>query len=692
MKKGMVVGLSITALIGFCIVLFYQVTHIEEPAARKSMVSKRTNIVDFLVETISDEKIPLSSGIEDTDDGYTVNNSNKDASKKIKSSKITSFFCNFSTLYDEDTMTLGKKQWKLRADFDGKTVKGSYAAFDSDSEDERRFEADEKFMGDLLDIILQYDIASYNGIDTETQGISDEYGATLGVMFESGENIYASNNEENFIPIEAEEAFVQLFASACAKGSDVIGISVNEQYADLGDSGAAGYISFPLLHLGRTDAFGKIDELKYPTEEELHRAIDGINSYEKDEALSAKEEIEKNYGIAHKENPDEYGTDLYYDSECFVTRNDSEVVSLYVRENSKTNADEDSGYTSYRSYNIDSVTGENLQFSETFRDLKKLPALIEKEIRTKYPGHKFYENLSERINDSIIENDGDVCFCLGNGFVHLFINEGVLSSENGGYHITLPFADNPKLVSNFYLEYPVKTFTKLDYNTDYYLRDGHSFRMSCEINEDDVLWRAVAEGKTCEMPFYGHAPEVYLTETAEGSYLFLNVPAGDVSFHGILYEITDRGVKVAEENGDLGLSVVPETTLDPEFILMHVNEVIDGPVCFMYPTGVYRIDTDGFPVPATKEFRLTGEKVVVRESGRYNPKDTEDAANSGGMYYVAEGTELTPYASDLSNYIDFITVGEKQSRIIRFTIDEFSSNMKLDNFGGLGKVFNRDIR
>ncbi len=680
MKKGMVVGLSIMALIGFCIVLFYQVTHIDKPVVRKSMVSKRTNIIDFVTETISDEETPLSAEIEDEEpeDGISVKNKNKIPQKEIESSEITSFYCNFSTLYEEDTHTMGNKQWKLRADFDGKTVKGSYKAFNSDSNDERRFDADKSFMKELFEIIRQYDLASYNGLDNETKGIPDEYGATLSVMFESGENIYASDNAENFLPIDAEDAFVQLFASACAKGSDVIGVSVTGHYEDVEVSGGRGHISFPLVHLGRTDAFGKVDELKYPTEDELHEAIDNINSFEMDEALAAKDSYEK--GSKDKE--------LFYDSDLFVTRNDTEVISLYVRENSRRDVNSSSILSFYRTYNVDSRTGNELEFSDVFRDIQGLPGLIEERLRKKYPGHKFDKDIEEHIRKSIMENDGDVCFALGNGFAHIFINEGVADNEPGSYHVTLPFEDNTKLISNFYTAYPEKTFTRLDYDTDYFLKGGLDFRMEYEIDEEeDITWRGISGRQTEELSLYGYAPEVYLTTMKDKNYLFLNVPTGDVSFYGIVYEITENGIEIPEDNGDLGLSVIPETTLDPDYVLMYVNEVIDGTVCFMYPTGVFKIDDDGFPVPASKEFRLTGGKVAIRESGRYNPRNSADASHSGGMFYVAEGTEVTPYASDLSNYIDFITVGEDESRIIRFTIDKFSSDMKLDNFGGLDKVF-----
>jgi hypothetical protein len=692
MKKGLVVGLSIMALIGFCIAIFYQIAHIDEPVVKKSIVSRRTNIVDFFKVAVSDEDTtltenleiedeytPLASGIEDEvpGDGNRVNNSNPNAKKEIESSQIISFYCTFSTLYEEGVLTMGKKQWKLRADYDGTTVRGSYLAYDSSTKDERRFEAGKAFMDYLMDIIDTYDLASYNGLDNEIRGISDEYGATLSVMFESGENIYASDNEENFLPLEAEDAFVQLFASACAKGSDLIGLSVSSQYEDVTLREGKGHILFPLLHIGRMDAFGKINELKYPVEEELREAINNINCFEMDMAMAAKDSFENG----------RKGRELYYESESFVTRNDSEVISLYIREKRQIDLDQTEESVSYRTYNVDSVTGNILLFSDVFRDLNQLPNLIDSSLKAMYPRKKFFEESSDRIRKSIMEGNGDVCFSLANGFVHIFINAGVVDDEPEGYHLSLSFEDNPKLISNFYGQCPDKTFTRLDYDTDYYVKGGIKFRMECDINEDDVKWRGTAGGRTFEAPFYGYAPDVYLTSTKDGSFLYVNVPTGDVSFYGMVYEITDKGLRIPEDNGDLGLSILPETTLDPDYVLMHVNEVIDGPVCFMYPTGAYMIDNDGFPVPAAKEYKLSGGKLKIRESGRYNPRNSSDALSSGGMFYVAEGTEVTPYASDLQNYIDFITVGEEESRTIRFVINEFSPNMKLDNFGGLDKVF-----
>jgi DNA gyrase subunit A len=66
------VGLSILALILFGGVLFYQVTHIDEPTTKKSMVVKRTNLVNLVMETIEELETPTSASVDDAvaEDGY----------------------------------------------------------------------------------------------------------------------------------------------------------------------------------------------------------------------------------------------------------------------------------------------------------------------------------------------------------------------------------------------------------------------------------------------------------------------------------------------------------------------------------------------------------------------------------------------------------------------------------------------
>ncbi len=674
MKKGIVLSISVLSLLGILIAIFYQVSSLKA-LDRTGLRQKPGNNV-----TIEDNGTPLEASVPKkiTEDGYTIDNTDIEAPKKIESTKITSFFCIFSTLYDE-TNILGNKRWELRADLDGSLVKGSYSAWDFQSSNERRFEADKAFMSDLFSIIDRFALSGYNGLDTETKGIPDEYGATISVVFDSGESIYASDNTNNFLPPEAEDELVQLFAAACANGKEVIGVSVSDSLQMVDVQNGSGYLKYPVLTIGRNDVFGETDDLKYPAEDELRYAINQINSEEYDEAFLAS----GRFGKGSQEKS------FYYDSDLFITRNDTEVVSLYIKECSLEEADQEYENTTYKTYNIDASTGELLSFRDVFRDYDELSKLIADKLLEKYKGQRFPKEAAEAIEASITDEDGNICFALGNGFIHIFINEYVLNDAPGGYHLTLSLQDYPQLISNFYKIYPADTLTRLDYDTDYYIDDGLKFKMECDKDpgEEDIYWRGIVGENVCEATYYGHAPEAYLVRKNSKNYLYLNLPTGDVSFHGVIYEIKKSGLETLPEQGDLGLTVAENTTLDPDYFLMNMNEVIDGTVCFMYPTGAFKVDVDGFPASVSNIYRLQGSKVKIKETGRYNPSRVEDAANSGGMFYVTEGTEVTPYASDLKSYIDFITTEETEPRILRFTTDEFSPEMKLDNFGKLNDVF-----
>ncbi|WP_029322484.1 hypothetical protein [Butyrivibrio sp. AE3004] len=675
MKKRLVLAVSVLSLLGICFAIFYQVANLKL-LDRRGLRQKHGGTV-----AIEEEETPLSDDFDDEDlgDGYVRDGTDYNAPKEIQSSDITSFFCAFSTLYEDETLTMGNKRYALKADLDGDVVKGSFAAWDYDDSDERRFEADKSFMKELQEIIKNNNIVQYNGLDSEIKGIPDDYGATISVVYESGENIYAMDNSDNFLPPDAEDLLVQLFAGACAKGNEVIGVSVTEHFEAMNVPDGSGFIKFPILTIGRNDVFGETDDLKYPAEDALRDTIDAVNSKEADEARSSAGSFGKG----------SFDRGLYYDADCFVTRNDTEVVSFYVRACDYEDMEQSGENTFVRTYNIEAENGKILTFKDTFKNLKNLPGIIVSLLKKEYPKLDFNDNAEESISESIDDNDGDVCFALGNGFVHIFINEYVVNDRAGAYHLTLAVSDYPGLISNFYVTCPDNSLTRLDYNTDYFIKKDKSFRMECyeAPGEEDVYWKGIVGDNTYEATYYGHAPEAYLARKNKKNYLYLNLPTGDVSFHGIIYEIKDDGIEPVPEQGDMSMTIADNTTLDPDYFLMNINNVIDGTVCFMYPTGAFKIDDDGFPVSVANEYKLSGSRVKIKESGRYNPRNIEDAANSGGMFYVTEDTEVTPYASDLKSYIDFITTDEEESRILRFTIDSFSSDMKLDNFGKLEDVF-----
>jgi len=72
--------------------------------------------------------------------------------------------------------------------------------------------ADVDFMTRLQEIIAKYNLATYNGTNYFVSGISDEYGAKISVLYDSGEEIYATDNQDCFLPVGAMSELIELFS------------------------------------------------------------------------------------------------------------------------------------------------------------------------------------------------------------------------------------------------------------------------------------------------------------------------------------------------------------------------------------------------------------------------------------------------------------------------------------------------
>jgi|GEM_PF-6424180 len=70
---------------------------------------------------------------------------------------------------------------------------------------------DADFMKKLQKIVKKYDFAQYNGIDRETHGLPDDFGVSFSVEYASGEKIYASDNQNVFMPLKLTEELAALF-------------------------------------------------------------------------------------------------------------------------------------------------------------------------------------------------------------------------------------------------------------------------------------------------------------------------------------------------------------------------------------------------------------------------------------------------------------------------------------------------
>ena len=147
------------------------------------------------------------------EDGGVRNDSSYDAPKVIESNLIIAFQCEFSALaLSEDDTYLSGKNYQLEARLKDGAVKGRYHSYGRyDEREDAIFAADHSFMHKVQEIVEKYDFAQYNGTSITVSGLPDQYGVCLQITYASGESIYAGNNQECFLPLEAMEELEALF-------------------------------------------------------------------------------------------------------------------------------------------------------------------------------------------------------------------------------------------------------------------------------------------------------------------------------------------------------------------------------------------------------------------------------------------------------------------------------------------------
>ena len=147
------------------------------------------------------------------DDGGIVKKVNVNAPKIINSTQIMIFECKFSTLAFLDLdADIGNRVYILEARLENEFVNGRYrhrSRFENNVD--VIFKAEPSFMECLQRIIEEHNLAKNNGVCVEVKGLPDMYGAKLRVDYASGERIYTSNNQDNFLSVSAIKSMLRLF-------------------------------------------------------------------------------------------------------------------------------------------------------------------------------------------------------------------------------------------------------------------------------------------------------------------------------------------------------------------------------------------------------------------------------------------------------------------------------------------------
>jgi len=151
---------------------------------------------------------------DDIDGGVVTRNSAEDSPKVIESAEIISFdgeFSFISAVFDEESELEGKV-YKMSAILEDNTVKAKIDWHDRGGDgNTSEFETDISFMTKLQDIVSKYDLAKHNGYIHHVSGLPDMYGDCIDIKYASGESIYASDNQDGFLPTDEVMELIELF-------------------------------------------------------------------------------------------------------------------------------------------------------------------------------------------------------------------------------------------------------------------------------------------------------------------------------------------------------------------------------------------------------------------------------------------------------------------------------------------------
>ena len=511
---------------------------------------------------------------EEEEGGVRIDSS-YDAPKEIKSTEIEYFYCEFSnlTMMDKDTF-LENKVYELKAVLEDGMVQGSYESYAGGEGKKDTFVAEVEFMDVLQKIVKNHNLAQNNGHVYKVSGLPDQFGALLQIEYESGERIYASNNQDNFLTIAVMEALDELFRMQLEESGKlaenmetgktevpkVLDVKVSKQFDIEHVNGRYVSIEYPLIELGYEENDGECQNGEVLRA--LEEALNDYNREEQDFHVGSRSVLRN--AANNIEETGEEPLELYTTTDAYITRNDTKVLSFY------TFTKHFEGWIrelyDWEARNFDIATGKNLEFKDVFTNLEEAAQIAAAEIRAAYPEQQFYDEMEELVFAGMKGNE-DMIFALSYDCVHIFAKNQYLSADNiKGQHIVLAYSDYPELVKETYRETAKNWMMKLDYGVVYPLTPTMYFEMKPEYADDEVIWSTRVNGISREDIFYRSAPDCYLVCVEEQYYIYLRVPMGDTTLLTHIYQVTEEGVEFL---GEVEGAMHEEVNYNPEHIRIY---------------------------------------------------------------------------------------------------------------------------
>lgn len=302
-----------------------------------------------------------------------------------------------------------------------------------------------------------------------------------------------------------------------------------------------------------------IDEEKYPA---LEESIEKLND-------SIEEMTEKDYKNATKmaksdlKNNPEYFSGPYSVSKSIrVTRNDSEVLSLWVMDCGFTGGAH--GYYSSVGHSYSVTTGEELMLDDIIADKKAFIEVIENRLDDEYPN---LSNLNDpnKVIKKQVKND-QLCWTLTNNGISILFNVYELASyAEGAQSIDIYFDDEPELFTGDYQNLPEAYAVEL-YSSDvsYVDLDGDGVRDEISImpdyeTVDDYSYLKALDfdinGKYTVKNVEGDNPTITLMHMGDNeNYIYVDLTT-DNDYHLLyIYEIYNNKLRqVMKGNTDYAL-------------------------------------------------------------------------------------------------------------------------------------------
>jgi len=339
---------------------------------------------------------------------------------------------------------------------------------------------------------------------------------------------------------------------------------------------------------------------------------------------------------------------------AYVTRNDSQVVSFY--EQITEQHDWGVAYLRYRAYTFDTQTGNQLTAQDVFMDPDALATTVTEALQQEFP-------------DGAVEDPSQLTFALTPAGVRFFYEDLQVEIPHEG------------LVKPQYAQVPDSWMLKLTYDTYTQLDARNYIRLQWESGQwDDVLWTAEVNGVALTREYYGNGPDCYVI-CADGRYfLYVTVPAGDISCTSQVFEITQQGLVPL---GEPEMSIWDKTSLNPQRIAMSLNE-ISYPGNFLLQTwGWFSLDEEGMPL-LLSGFGVLSRPLMLNCSLELRNTFVDDPTAHAGTSTVYQGQLLTPFRTDMLTYLDFL---DEAGNAYRLEIENYGDEMIAPGYPTMEEMF-----